>query len=256
MSKKSITLHVLAAIFLLLFFLLSRMPAFVVVNQLKPNASMVSLGQVSGTLWQGSVSSLQIRYGNSNIDLGHTQWQVNTWKLLLGQLALNIKAENGKQTINGDVAVAMNKTLTLSDAEIMVDAGIISQFYPVPGVIEGSFDIAVKELELAANANAIAMLDATVVYNNAKFTLSEPVDLGTFAVRLTSEKETIKAVLSDVDAHVGINGDIVFTPQTRSYDANIKLLPKATANPIIEQTLSSFFPLSSEGYLIRKSGQI
>ena len=255
MSRKSIILHVFAALLVLAFFIVSRMLAAIVFNQLRPLLPFVSFGEVSGSLWQGSVANLAVRHGTVNLVLGYTRWQASPWSLLAGSLSLHLQAENGKQTVDGDIRVGLDQSLHVADAEIVAPAALISQFYPVPGQIDGQFEVSLQELVLGADG--MSALQGTGVYRDARYTLAEPIELGTFAARFLMENDVIKADLDDIEAQVGLNGSVTFAQKTRAYELDVKLLPAATANPIIGQSLEQFFQKAPDGsFQVRRSGQI
>ena len=245
MSKKLITLHVIAAILLLAFFIVSRMPAYIVFKQLQPYGQFLHFGNVTGTVWKGTVSDVSVRYNRINMILGYTQWQLKPWQLLLGSVGLHLKADHDKQYIEGDVQASVSGIVTVSDAEVMAPAALMTQFYPIPGQIGG--DIEINITELAFDAKGLKALEASGVYQKGSYNLGELVELGTYGAKFNMEKDTIKATMNDVDAQVGMDGDASIDLANRKYELDVKLTPKKTANPLIAQSLAQFIPQETEG---------
>lgn len=255
MSKKSIALHFFAALLVLMYFLVARIPVALVIDQVRKNAPFMSVGEPSGSLWQGSLSSLSISFRGAMIDLGRTEWRIQPLHLLLGELAFHLHAEKEPQLIDADIALGIGKTLSVSEGNFVFEAANISKIYPIPGKIDGLLELTVKELALSGEI--IKKLDASGTFKNAAYTLNMPVELGTYGARFTLQKDKLKADLSDVEAHVGLNGYATYDPKLRDYEVDVRLQPKNTANPVIVQSLSAFVVPQSDGsFRINKVGHL
>lgn len=255
MSKKSIALHVFAAVLILVYFLVTRMPVSLVVEQARKNAPFLSIGEASGSLWNGNLSHLSINYQSRMIDLGRTQWKIRPAHLLLGDLALHIHAENGVQVIDADIQLGIGKTLSIKNGEFLFEAATLTRIYPIPGRIDGVIELNVDNLKVVSNT--VVALEANGVMKNLAYTMNAPVELGTYGGRFTMEKEKIKADLSDVDARVGLTGFASFDVIKKGYEMDVTLSPKNTANPVIAQSLSAFVAPEPDGtFHISKTGQL
>lgn len=257
-SKKSITFHVLAALLLLIVLIAKRIPAQLVFLPLEKQplfTQTVHYSDIEGSIWSGKLNNLSIRYGTADIPLGNTQWQINPLYLLLGKVQLHLLAEAPQQSIKGDIAISATKTITLSNMQLQAPMGIVSQIYPVPGFVEGEIAIVIKELAL--NTSGLLAIEANANIRNLKYTLSQPVELGSFQIVAAMKNDKVIANISDTVAQLGVSGNVKFTPKTRLYEVDMNLVPKATANPLIDQTLSQFLRQSSAGvYQITKSAQL
>jgi hypothetical protein len=258
MTKKSILLHVLVAFITLLVLIAARTPAQLVFSRLSkvPQFSqMVSYSSVNGTLWNGRLADLSVRNGTMNLMLGDAQWSINPLYFLMGKLNVHVQAKKDVQTIEGNVAISVTKTLSLSNMHIQAPASVVAQFYPVPGFLDGQFDVALKNM--AVSKDGISELNGTVVIKDMKYTLASLVELGTYSAEVAMNKGVIRADLSDIAAQVGVSGNVKFTPKTRLYEVDMKLLPKPAANPLIMQTLSQFLRQGGDGsFQITKSAQL
>ena len=70
-----------------LLFLVVLMPASWWLK-LAPLPAELRLGQVNGTLWQGRIQALSYQ----SLELRQLQWQLSPWRLLTGQLAVQLEA--------------------------------------------------------------------------------------------------------------------------------------------------------------------
>lgn len=236
MSKKNLFLTFLVAVLFFTAALLAKMPASFVVSQALKQNRQLTISQVSGTIWDGQAAYVAVRQFNRTIVLGKVDWQVSAMSLLMGRFEVNLKAKHGDQRIQGDFTVKLDKTLIAKNAEIRVDAQLLSQIYPSMVKPEGFVelditDLAFKDMEVLA-------LDANLLVRDLFVTVQTRVDLGTYGARLGLEGDAIKADLSDIDGHVGIEGYGLFSPKTREYQVDFKLSPKATAHPSIAQALT------------------
>lgn len=257
MSKKAIIFHILAAVFLLCGFIIARMPAAIPLGKLQatPVGQFLQFSEASGTLRQGSVSGLVIRLNAARIVLGQVRWKLEPLSLLGGELSLHVRAEHDRQTLDGNVSLSISRTLKLQDMEIVAPAALVSQFYPIPGQVGGQVELSIAEL--AVNADGLQALDAQGVYRDAHYTLSQLVELGTYAGRFSMQDGTVRVDVSDLDAHVGMNGFATYVPKSREYDVDVKLSPRASANPMIAQGMGQVLPQGQDGsYQFRKRGQM
>lgn len=257
MSRKVIVLHILAAVLLLCGFILARMPAAIPLGKLQatPAGQFFQFREASGTLRQGSVSGLVIRLNTARIVLGQVRWKLEPLSLLAGKLSLHIKAEHDRQTLDGNVSLSVSRTLKVQGMEIIAPAALASQFYPIPGQVGGQIELGITEL--VVNAEGMQSLDAQGVYRDAHYIIGQLVELGTYAGRFSMQEGTVRVEVSDLDAHVGLNGFATYTPGSREYDVDVKLLPKASASPMITQGIGQVLPQGQDGsYQFRKRGQI
>ncbi len=255
MSKKSIFIHFVAAVLVLFYFLASRIPVALVMDQIRKNAPYLTLGEPSGSLWQGALSNLSINTAVGMIELGRTEWKIQPLHLFLGELAFHLHATKEPQLIDADIAISIGKTLSVEDGNIIVEATNLTRFYPIPGTIGGMLELTLQELQL--NKEGIKKFEATGTFKNAAYTLNTPIELGTYGARFTLEKDKLKAVVNDVEAHVGMTGYATYDPKLKEYDVDVKLSPKNTANPVIPQSLAAFLPPQPDGsYRFNKIGHL
>jgi len=258
MTKKSLTLHVLLAFLVLVILIAVQIPANLIFSQLSKQPQfnqMLSFSSVDGTLWKGRLSDVMVQHGANRLALGRVEWRINPLFMLAGKVKLHLKAQKDSQTIEADIAIGLTKTLMINNALIQVPVGLVTQFYPVPGIIEGQIEAVIKELDV--DMQGLRAVNAKIQLVDINYTLSQPVELGNYQIDITMQKELVKANLADTVATVGVTGFATFAPKTRLYDIDVKLLPKPTANPLIEQTLSQFLSKTSDGgYKITQSAQL
>jgi general secretion pathway protein N len=145
--------------------LLLTLPAQQVVRFI-PQSSGITIGFVSGTLWDGSAS--QINYKNQ-FQLQNVEWTFDWFALLALKLKLDIDFNNGAQVMSGKGAVRLgfsgwsveNFVMDISAPELIAYANIV-----VPAEITGDLSLVIKSA--SQGSPYCDDIDGFVVWNNAK----------------------------------------------------------------------------------------
>ena len=245
MSKKELTLYILSGVAVFLFFVIARTPADLVLAQIAKKTNLITPSQVSGTIWNGSAGDISIRHDKMVIPLGSARWEISFWSLLTGKISIDLKAKKSDQKIEGQFTLGSGPYISASDAEIIFDAALVKQFYPVPGDVKGSVELSLKEFEYADSR--VEALQGSAVLKDSVYTLGSPVELGTYAARLSLKEDMVVADLSDIDARVEVSGVAKVSPETKKYSADVNLKPRPEANPMIQQTLKAVAKSKPDG---------
>lgn len=250
MSKKAWLLICVAAFLFFVVALVVKMPADFAVAHLLKNNREVTVAQISGTLLHGEAGYVSVKKFGKSIELGDVKWQLHPAALLLGQVQLQLKAVNGEQKIAGDFTLKMDKTLHAENAELRVDAALITRLYPVLFKPEGQIELDVRDFTF--RDMQVLALDANLVARNLSLTVQDTVELGTYGARLSLVDEAIKADVSDIDGQVSIEGSASFTPKTRQYAVDMQLKPKPGAHAAIAQSLAFVGKQQGDGSFVVK----
>ncbi len=245
MTKKTISIYIISAIFIFSGFVIARAPADFVLAHVAKSTKRITPYQVTGTVWNGSAADMAVHHAGSVIPLGPTEWEVSFLPLLLGKLDVKLKAIKSDQKIIGEFKLGSGPYLKACNVEIVFDAAMIKQFDAVPGEIQGNVELSL--VKLVFDGNTIEELDGTAVIKDSVYTLGSPVELGSYAAKLSVKDNIVKADLSDIDASVVVSGVASVSPETKKYNANVNLNPKPDANPMIQQTLQAFTKKKPDG---------
>ncbi len=179
----------------------------------------VKLGQVSGTLWQGTAKNLTLK----NIPLGQLDWQIQPLKSLL---ALSLKSDfqlSGDEIkVTGNVAISANKKIILNNTDFEIDALFINALQnkaKLSGEIQGKL----KYAEIH-NKN-LPIIDGVIDWKEGA--LKSPIKLpaGNYNAVITPESDDLKIKLTSTDAPAELNGDIKLKKDWK-YNSNV--IVKAT----------------------------
>lgn len=139
-AKKNIK-YIFIIVVLYLFFLISNLPATVLLTTISLPAGM-ALTNISGTVWSGDVK--EVKY--AGIDLGSVRWELHPLKLVMGELSADISVENKKQYVNTEINLSFSGKVELEETRFLIDlsslqpltygmpfsyAGIASGYFPV-----------------------------------------------------------------------------------------------------------------------------
>lgn len=158
---------ILLLVVLYLGSLLITLPAQQVVRFI-PQSSGVTIGSVSGTLWDGSAN--QINYKNQ-FQLQDVDWEVDWIALFALKLKLDLDFNNGVKGMSGKGAVLLgvsgwsveNFVIDISAPELISYANII-----VPADITGDLSLVIKSA--SQGKPYCDEIDGFVVWNNANIT--------------------------------------------------------------------------------------
>ncbi|HEY9033627.1 MAG TPA: type II secretion system protein N [Pseudomonadales bacterium] len=252
MSRKTTIVYAVAALLLLLAFVLARFPAATALSLLARHSAVVIPYQASGTVWQGEAQNLLVTAGNNTLDLGRTRWHIRPWALLAGRLLVDVDAINGEQKLRGQLQLGIGGKLQVQDVELAVDIERLAALYPMPFQLQGFVELQLQQAAIAGKT--ISALDGNIVVRDLLFRFSHPVPLGDYAARLKLVDGEIQATVSDIDGVITIAGMAAANLAERSYRSDLQLQPQAGADPAIEQTLRMLAQPQNGQYILRRSG--
>lgn len=139
-SKKNIQ-FTLIVFFLYLFFLVSNLPASVVISSISLPKN-IRLSSVSGTIWSGKAANLSI----SGIELGSVKWDLHPLNLVLGELSADLSVLNNKQYITTEMNISYSGKIEMEETRFEIDLTSLQPLtYGMPfsysGKISGYFPL-------------------------------------------------------------------------------------------------------------------
>jgi general secretion pathway protein N len=244
--------YILTAVIAYLLFLLTTVPAQFVTRIISEN-SPVTMQGVSGTLWHGTAYLVSIR---DSVQLQKTEWSFSPWKLLIGQLAADIKTQYEGSKLQAELGLSLLGRYFVNDLTGQVTANNIAQLASIPlaqlsGMISLNIEHAQwKPGELPSATGEIKWQDATV-------TVADTASLGNIAITLgESEQQLLVADIRNKGGDIKIQGKMELIRET-DYSLEITLAPLASANNNIKQSLGMFASRQANGeYLLKKSGSL
>jgi general secretion pathway protein N len=244
--------YYLTAIISYLVLLIITIPASTVMALLDDD-SPVSIQGISGTLWQGKAYSMLI---NDTIKLNNTEWSVNAWKLITGRIALQMKTRYNKNTISGEVGTSFLGRIFINELTARISAAEVATVAAIPLVqLDGLISLDIEHAEW--KQGELPLASGRVIWENAAVTAAETAALGNVTITLgESEQHQLSAAIQNQGGDIKISGSAELLPEA-DYALDIKLLPTASANNNIKQSLGLFAQRQSNGeYILKKSGSL
>ena len=249
MKKKYYIITAIASYFL---FLIATVPAKPFVELLNDNG-IVSIQGISGTLWNGRARAIDI---DNIAQLDNTKWSLSGWKLLLGKITIDIDTQYSGRDLTAEIGSSFLGRLFVNDLATDITAENVAKLANIPiAQLSGLISIDIehahwKQGELPSAKGIINWKDATV-------TVAESASLGNVTIILDeSDNQLLTADIKNQGGDIKINGDAKLVPEA-DYAVNITLLPMASANNNIKQSLKLFSKKQNNGsYLINNKGSL
>lgn len=244
--------YIVTAVASYLALLITTMPANTVSSIINDN-SPVKIRGVSGTIWHGKAFSVAI---NNSIQLQSTEWSFTAWKLLLGQLAIDIETQYLDNNINSEIGTSFLGRYFINDLSATILAKDLAQLAEIPLVqLSGLISLDITHAQWKQGELPIAT--GEINWKDAAVTVADTASLGNVSILLNeSEQQLLNADISNQGGDIKISGNAELVPET-DYALNITLTPTATAKNNIKQSLGLFAQKQSNGdYVLKKSGSL
>ena len=249
MKKRHYILTAVIAYFVLLIATIPAGPVIDLVNEHTP----VTIQGVSGTVWSGKALLITT---NNDIKINKTRWSFDLWKLFLGKVAVDVNAQFLDNDITAELGTSFLGRFFINDLYAKVTAEQAGQLANLPLVqLSGIISIDIesarwKQGELPLATGEIRWTDAAV-------TVADTASLGNVTIQLSeSEQQLLNADIKNQGGDIKINGTAGLVPEA-DYAVDITLLPTASANNNIKQSLGMFAQRQSNGeYTLKKSGSL
>lgn len=142
-------------------------------------ADQLLLQGLSGTVWRGIASSVQLRLPQGFFQLGEVQWSLRPLSLITLSPRVKIESNWGSQLLTGEVALRGARSLDVDELELQFNAAILTQFAPV--ALDGVFRLQLAEFKLRDGLPYSA--EGKLVWQGAAWRSPQGlVPLGTYAM--------------------------------------------------------------------------
>ena len=249
MKTKNYIFTAIAAYFL---FLITTAPARPVADLINDNTPVNILG-VNGTLWSGTAYSIAI---HNKLHLKDTSWNVNAWKLFIGQFAAEIDSHLLNNNIHTEIGISLTGNYFVNDLTTKMPVEQITQFAEIPlAQFAGAVSVNIEHAQWSQGElpNASGIIN----WDNASVTVAESVSLGNITINLgESEQQTLLADIKNQGGDIAITGTAKLVPEA-DYAIDIVLKPARSAGNNIQQSLGMFAKKQANGdFLFKNSGPL
>jgi len=251
--------YLLTAIFSYLILLIATIPAKPVTDMISDMSNdnvALSIQGVSGTVWNGSAYLISI----NNLQFKKTRWSFNLWQLLTGKIAIDINSHFLKNDISAELGTTFTGRFFTNDLSTKIPARDVTRLANIPlAQLDGMININIEHAQW--KQGELPLATGEIKWINASVTVADTASLGNLSIVLSeSEQQSLHAEIRNQGGDIKINGTAELLPEknyTVDIKLDIKLLPTATANNNIRQSLGFFAQKQASGeYLLKKSGSL
>ena len=243
--------YILTAVISYLALLIATIPAMPVIDLVNKNTPANVQG-VSGTLWNGKALLIDI----NNIKIDNTEWSFNLWKLFLGKIAIDINAQFLDNDIIAETGSSFLGRFFINDLYAKVPAQQAAELANLPLVqLSGIISLDIESAQW--KQGELPLANGEITWRDAAVTVADTASLGNVTILLSeSDQQLLNAEIKNQGGDIKINGTAGLLP-VADYTVDIKLLPTATANNNIKQTLGMFAQRQNKGeYTLKKTGSL
>lgn len=204
----------------------------------------VQLGQLDGSLWQGSATPVLLTIGETGLYLGKVEWRLAPWSVLSLQPQLSLRSKADTHYANLQLQLNTAGELSLHDSDAAFPLALLEPWYPL--LLTGDVEIVVDQLRLSQQE--LLALDARAWLRNTDWRFgSQPQLLGDYqAILYPLDTQTLQVDITDMDAYLGLTGSIT-ADASRRYELTALLLPSESLAPEVKKSLQLFYPPDRRG---------
>ena len=195
-----------------LIFLLATLPASFLTRYILPSitpAGMIKLQSVHGSVWKGEAMDASV----NRFSLGHLDWKLNGWGMLLGDIDLKLTFKNENSRGSGLLSLGFGGSTEAEDIELQFPAEFLQPLvYGMPISFSGDLRGSIKSLEL--RPGKILKGNGRVVWLSAALRAPQNIELGSFLIALEPVNSGTKLKITDqqqgpviTDIGITVKGD-------------------------------------------------
>mgnify|MGYP003934227969 CR=1 FL=1 len=244
--------YILTAVISYLVLLIATIPA-TSLNSVLGKETPVNIQGISGTLWEGKAYLINI---DNKVKLEDTQWSFSLWRLFLGQLALDIDTNFAGNPVTAEIGSSFLGRIFINDLKTEVDAAKVSELAQIPlAQLSGAITLDIEHAQW--KQGELPMATGTINWSNATVTVADTASLGNISVTLgENEQQLLNADIKNQGGDINLRGNAELVPEA-DYSVNMVLIPTASANRNIKNSLSLFAKKQSNGeYHLKNSGSL
>jgi hypothetical protein len=243
----------LLSVLLYCFFLISNLPAKMVIGWVIPPANnKISLVSPEGSIWSGKLLSV----GARGINFNNVEWNLNVLPLLYGNISLDFVFGDSESRGKGEINVSL--TSNKIEVENLEARMPISLFEPliigVPAKLDGQLSAHFDSIIFAPGDEILAK--GNLVWNSAAVTVLQTVQLGDLKLSLLPKDKGSHGVLKDAGGPLILDGTVQLSNKGL-YQASVKVGTRSTAEKALKQSMPFLGKVGPDGKVqIRRSGRL
>jgi general secretion pathway protein N len=209
----------------------------------------LSLSGISGSIWSGSASE-GLAGGAYIRDIS---WRLRPADLLTGKLAFSTTSRPASGSMETDVAVGIDGSLTLSNLAGSVPLDLVHPAFQNAGI---SGDLSMQFEKLVLRNGLPVDVDGRVTVANMYAPALSAATLGDYQAQFVTTDGAISGTVEDLSGVLDVTGTIAISPD-RSYSLVGDVAARPGAPPSIEQQLRFLGSADERGFRqFRFEGQL
>ncbi len=227
MKKRWLPYVIFGLVFYLLFLIIEMPASWFAWGLNRYTGGTVRLDPIAGSLWQGS-GKLVIYYpATVPHDLGNTEWSVNPFWLLTGQVQMRWRAESPDGQAQSVVRLGRNR-IQLLETQAAFPAQTIASFYAPASLIAPQGTVQLQTDKLAINKGVLEGT-AEILWNSAGSNLTPVQPLGNYRLEITAAGKTAALKLSTLQGALDLAGQGQWQIQTGHIQLTGNAMPRERA---------------------------
>lgn len=251
MKRRVIGLSLLGIVAYLIFILVLLPARFVVAQLGGLLPSDVSLRDIQGTLWNGSVRAIEFQ----NMTAGPLHWDVQALAMLTGQLQADIETKLPQGFANFTLQVAPGGSLELSDVQLAMPLATAARLASQPAeLLQGDLTLQLETLRIE-NQRPVAASGSGIL-NNLHSSLLGDIALGSYQTDIRTADAGITATATDQSGPLRLQAQASLSPQG-GWQATGTIGVRDAGNTRLAGMLQYLGPADASGvHRFRFSGQL
>ncbi len=240
----SLSTKIIIGVLVYLMFLVALIPAKVVLAFI-PLADNVKVANINGSIWQGSVSSVEAE--GKTFD--QVRWDVNPWALLTGRASADIVIGSKATSFHTKGRISYSFSgLNISKLNLGTDADFLLAGQRLPFGTKAGGEVTVHVADFSQGEPLCDSLDGKVLLHhvNVKNQFGD-FPLGELEFALACEQGEVVLTAAESGNKLGVSGQVHIGKGNR-YKVDAKLRPTADMPEMIRSNLKYLGRPDSKGY--------
>jgi len=235
------------------FFLIAMLPAKPVIEMLSAEHDNIEIETIHGSLWKGQVERLVI---DGTYQLNNIHWNTQLWRIILGELALDIDIVFEKQDISALMGIGLLGNVVAQNVHGRIAAETLTDLAKIPlAQLEGLISIDLDTLHWQQGEMPIG--SGNIHWQDARITVAETVQLGNILIELIENGENkMQATISNQGGSLKTDGSATLD-NLANYNLSLALTPSRSSSKNLTDSLSMFAKKQNNGsFLVKYDGQL
>jgi len=231
-------------------FLVVTFPAQRAVSMLQAEVPQLRVAGVSGTAWEGRISTLQVMGQNFQ----RLKWSFNPFSVFKGSVAFDISFNGDGRSAEATLGLRSDGAVVFNDLRAKLPVADIDQHLGLDGVeLSGLVELQLQELVVMGNT--LLSAEGDVFWRQAGVDAPVAQVLGDYSAVLTTDDGGVKARVKDDGGPLELEGLALLNDG--GYSLNVTASVRDTEEKMLQQGLNMMGTRQADGrYALQFSGKL